>query len=48
MKITEENKEKIIKLFQMKTYTKKEISQECQCSVDTVNRVLEKAGLKNI
>lgn len=48
MKITLNDKNKIIKLFQTHTYTKKAIAKECHCSVDTVNRVLEKAGLKPI
>lgn len=47
MKITN-NKNKIIELFQTHAYTKKDIAKECNCSVDTVNRVLEKAGLKPI
>jgi hypothetical protein len=44
-KISQEKEELIIKLFQEKKYTKVFIAQQCQCSVDTVTRVLQRNNL---
>lgn len=51
-KITQEQVDKIIQLYQnlyvKGKITKKSIAEECKCSIDTVNRTLERNGLKEI
>lgn len=39
---------KIIELYQQNKFTKKEIAQQCNCSVDTVTRTLQRFGLIEI
>lgn len=46
MKIKEETIQKVIILFKEKKYTKRYIASECGCSVDSIDRILERAGLK--
>ena len=47
-KISDETKQYIIELFQTGKYKKIEIAKQCNCSTDTVNRVLQKNGLMTI
>jgi hypothetical protein len=47
-KISKEKEELIIKMFQEQKYTKIFIAQQCECSMDTVNRVLQRNNLIEI
>lgn len=47
-KISQDIQNKIIELYQTGGITKVSIAKQCNCSIDTVNRVLQKAGLMEI
>lgn len=45
-KLSQKTVDKIIKLYKQNTLTQKKIAEECNCSVDTVRRTLQRNGLK--
>lgn len=45
IKINQERNDKIIELYKKGSITQAKIANECNCSVDTVRRVLQKAGI---
>lgn len=47
-KISQEKENQIIELFKKEQYTKILIAKKCECSTDTVNRVLQRNGLMEI
>lgn len=47
-KLSQKTYEKIIDLYQKGGLTKTAIAKECQCSIDSVNRTLQRRGLREI
>lgn len=47
-KLSQNTIDLVLKLYNEKTFTKKNIAKQAGCSIDSVNRILERNGLKEI
>lgn len=47
-KLSQDTINLVLNLYNQKTFTKKEIAAQAGCSIDSVNRILERNGLKEI